>query len=93
MSCWLLWINRNKHTFSSNQPTLDENIAISKTIKFISCHKVKSVTKIECILIKWQPPPSDFIKLNTNGEAKKNPGKGGVGGLFRNNQGKIIMGY
>jgi hypothetical protein len=38
-------------------------------------------------------PPQGFLKLNFDGASRGNPGLGGVEGIFRNAQGKIISLY
>ncbi|GLU09907.1 hypothetical protein SLE2022_267420 [Rubroshorea leprosula] len=41
----------------------------------------------------WDPPPLNWLKLNTNGSVTSNPNNAGCGGLFRDNQGHWIMGF
>lgn len=85
MGCWLLWLNRNNSTFSSNQSLCSikkkEKIVIYKIIEFVSCNKLKSVTET-----KRQSSFSDFIKLKTRVELWRS--KKGTGDLFRNRQEK-----
>ncbi|KAL3510972.1 hypothetical protein ACH5RR_030373 [Cinchona calisaya] len=41
----------------------------------------------------WKPPPSNFIKLNTDGSALGNPGCAGTGGVFKNEDGDWLLGF
>ncbi|PRQ34590.1 hypothetical protein RchiOBHm_Chr5g0070711 [Rosa chinensis] len=38
----------------------------------------------------WRPPPSGWVKVNTNGAWRRGLGVGGYGGVFRNDQGCFI---
>ncbi|XP_004289281.1 PREDICTED: putative ribonuclease H protein At1g65750-like [Fragaria vesca subsp. vesca] len=44
-------------------------------------------------LVLWHPPLSPWIKLNTDGLAKGNPGPATCGGVFRDYQGHFIGGF
>lgn len=39
----------------------------------------------------WKPPAEDFVKLNVDGAIFFNPQKVGIGAIFRDNKGDIIM--
>ncbi|KAF7813422.1 ribonuclease H [Senna tora] len=43
--------------------------------------------------VKWDPPPVDWIKLNTDGTAYGNPGNAGCGGILRDHKGEWIGGF
>jgi hypothetical protein len=43
--------------------------------------------------VTWDPPPSGFMKLNFDRASRGNLGLGGVGGIFRDAQGEIIIMY
>ncbi|KAJ4713976.1 Ribonuclease H protein [Melia azedarach] len=45
------------------------------------------------IILSWRPPPIDWIKVNTNGLAKGNPGPAACGGVFRNYYGDFFGGF
>ncbi|XP_075079940.1 uncharacterized protein LOC142165243 [Nicotiana tabacum] len=45
------------------------------------------------IWVKWEPPKNNNYKLNIDGPAAGNPGKGGLGGIFRNASGNWVLGY
>lgn len=42
---------------------------------------------------RYRNPPEGFIKLNFDGAAKGNPGEAGIGGIFRDEEGKIKWAY
>ncbi|RYR42374.1 hypothetical protein Ahy_A08g038843 [Arachis hypogaea] len=41
----------------------------------------------------WRPPPADWIKVNVDASLKKNTGKGAIAVVYRNNKGKILLGF
>ncbi|OIT29361.1 hypothetical protein A4A49_65562, partial [Nicotiana attenuata] len=45
------------------------------------------------ILVKWEPPATNFYKLNIDGSCEGNPGVGGVGGVFRDSRGQWTLGF
>src|SRR4051812_29938325 len=44
-------------------------------------------------LVRWVKPPHNCIKLNVDGASKNNPGEAGIGGLFRDSFGNLIIGF
>ena len=48
--------------------------------------KAKEVTEST----QYRCPPHGFSKLNFDGAAKHNPGEAGIGGVFRDAEGKIL---
>ena len=44
-------------------------------------------------MIKWNPPPTNQIKLNVNKALKRNPNYTSCEGIIRNNMGSQILGY
>ena len=45
------------------------------------------------IQVQWQPPPTNWFKLNSDGSSMGNPGLVGGEGLIRNERGGWIKGY
>ena len=43
-------------------------------------HKIQRVGK-------WLPPPIGFLKINTDGSSRGNPGSVGIGGIGRDSSG------
>ncbi|KAL6143363.1 hypothetical protein ACLB2K_054058 [Fragaria x ananassa] len=44
-------------------------------------------------IVLWHPPLIPWLKLNTDGFSKRNPGLAGCGGVFRDSFGRFIGGY
>lgn len=43
--------------------------------------------------VRWACPPSGWVKLNTDGSSKGNPGDGGCGGLIRDEAGQWVASF
>ncbi|KAF6154879.1 hypothetical protein GIB67_018316 [Kingdonia uniflora] len=50
----------------------------------------KGITLLKISSYFWELPNHDEIKININGAAKGNPGKGGIGCIFRDSEGKVL---
>ncbi|XP_004296004.1 PREDICTED: putative ribonuclease H protein At1g65750-like [Fragaria vesca subsp. vesca] len=63
--------------------------------KVLSSMGVILVLKCQSALriVLWHPPLIPWLKLNTNGFSKGNPGLAGCGGVFRDSFGRLIGGY
>ncbi|XP_015170859.1 uncharacterized protein [Solanum tuberosum] len=58
------------------------------------CTKIERVNPVLNInFIKWRKPPDNYLKLNTDGCSKGNPGEAGGGGILRDHQGNINMAF
>lgn len=42
------------------------------------------------VTIKWEHPWEGWVKVNTDGASKGNPGQAGAGGLIRGDQGALL---
>ena len=47
-------------------------------------HKIQRVGK-------WLPPPTGFLKINTDGSSRGNPGSTGIGGIGRDSSGSVVF--
>lgn len=55
-------------------------VVLSKAAEFPSSIVTKlNPRKKEIVMVKWVPPPSQWLKLNTDGSVKGNPGLAGAG--------------
>ncbi|CAI0403559.1 unnamed protein product [Linum tenue] len=44
-------------------------------------------------LISWQPPPQDWVCLNTDGSVTHSPSSTAVGGIVRGNDGRFVRAF
>lgn len=97
ITTWWLWkwrcqkVFRNGYsippdcvTFLKNQ-TKEMKTALTKTnlLNLIRMQRQE-------VLIGWNPPPYEWLALNTDGAAKGTPGEAGAGGIFRDHTGKVL---
>ncbi|KAL0345186.1 UNVERIFIED_CONTAM: hypothetical protein Sradi_4349900 [Sesamum radiatum] len=54
---------------------------------------ISSKKRTFSILCNWQPPPTEWFKLNIDGSSLGNPGKSGYGGIIRDEAGNIIVAF
>ncbi|GLT73561.1 hypothetical protein SLA2020_454110 [Shorea laevis] len=92
---WGIWLQRNQavHSPHSYQLNFVHNIIIGKAAEFWASIIPKDTRIYQEKCFKWTKPPSNVIKLNTDGSAKGNPGISAAGGIFRDCQGNWKLGY
>lgn len=93
---WALWHNRDKFVFEQNLLLPKDNCEAVKARATEFYHlfgKFKSPSRIECIMVKWDPPNAPFYELNTDGSAIGSLGKASAGRLLRNHLGQWIKGF
>ncbi|KAK3218848.1 hypothetical protein Dsin_012818 [Dipteronia sinensis] len=56
----------------------------------VSCLEPKFVKPVNPSV--WLPPTGDALKVNVDGSARGNPGSAGIGGVMRDNSGKVLIG-
>ncbi|TQD76419.1 hypothetical protein C1H46_038047 [Malus baccata] len=74
-------------TPSHVQGILDRQLLVSLGISPNSC-KAPSI-----VPVRWHPPPFSWVKVNTDGLAKGNPGPAACGGVFRDSAGYFLGGF
>lgn len=47
----------------------------------------------QILILSWHPPPEGWIKANSDGLAKGNPGPAACGGVFRNARWEFLGGF
>ncbi|GLT74599.1 hypothetical protein SLA2020_463870 [Shorea laevis] len=68
--------------------------SVNKIVEYWSSinHQSANSTRIPRLL-GWNPPPPNWIKINTDGFVMGDPGPAGYGGLLRESQGQWTMGF
>lgn len=51
------------------------------------CCEKQKVDRVD----RWQLPPQGFLKINTDGSSRGNPGPAGIGGIGRDAMGSVIF--
>ncbi|KAK8579166.1 hypothetical protein V6N12_069495 [Hibiscus sabdariffa] len=64
-----------------------ENLISDPLLASSLCIPVRNQMKF----LKWSPPPSSFLKLNVNGDVSRFSSRGGIGGLLRDEGGKVLF--
>lgn len=88
MACWWLWRWRNERCFNEGPKIpIDQVSFILARVKQIreaferdpNCAKGHRATRQE-VYIRWRYPVMGWVRLNTDGASKGNPGRAGAGG-------------
>ncbi|GLT28325.1 hypothetical protein SLA2020_032670 [Shorea laevis] len=92
---WGIWLQRNQtiHSPHPYQISISCNTIVEKAAEFWASIIPKDNRIYQEENFKWDKPPSNVIKLNTDGSAKGNPGISAAGGIFRDCQGNWKLGY
>lgn len=92
---WCLWKKRNDKLFNGKNLTLNVQF-IRKQVHFIAraYHKLVPGKPLRReVLICWEFPPTNWIKLNSNWASKGEARLASCGGVLRNHMGKWLRGY
>uniref|UniRef100_A0A1J3JIW1 Putative ribonuclease H protein n=1 Tax=Noccaea caerulescens TaxID=107243 RepID=A0A1J3JIW1_NOCCA len=98
MTSWWGWKWRCGNVFGENRPCRDRVRFVKDVAKEVSWSiekcKVQGVkpARVER-MIGWNPPTSDWFKLNTDGASRGNPGLATAGGVLRNQHGEWCGGF
>jgi ribonuclease HI len=94
---WEVWKKRNEAIFQGKQININDlNFLINNhQISFIMANQQpKSNTNPKCVInFKWEKPPTNWFKLNTDGAKSSTTLNSGIGGIIRNDQGEFVCAY
>lgn len=80
--------------YSTTKNSLQLGHIINNTMQYKMLMDSKKMTCPKMtIYIKWKPPDIGLFKLNVDGSCTDNPGKGDIGGVFRNSDSNFILGF
>lgn len=91
---WLLWKQRNAGIFRKERPNQNlHEVCVQRAAEYYTLSMTPSRVCKKQTLVRWDPPPEGFYKLNTDGSILQNPGKAGAGDLIRDYHGRWILGF
>ncbi|KAF7814411.1 reverse transcriptase [Senna tora] len=93
---WHIWLGRNQCVFNNQtftpQVILKCSLVVAAEYFHLNPHP-SPLQRSDSILLKWQPPPHNWWKLNTDGACSGNPGLFAIGDLIQNHNGTFISGF
>ena len=100
VTLWWLWKWRNERCFSREAKVPLDQVAFifAKVGEFLRATKLDIQhngiiqPRVERF-IRWNYPPEGWVRLNTDGAAKGNPGKAGAGGIIRGSRGELFEAF
>ena len=97
VTCWWLWRWRNDRSFNRNPSIPVDQVSfifsrvgeIKAAMERNDFARNPTPRRRQEVLVRWQHPREGWVKLNTDGASKGNPGPAGGGGLIRGPRGEI----
>ncbi|KAF6150914.1 hypothetical protein GIB67_000080 [Kingdonia uniflora] len=83
---WLSRIQETAYLSKAVMNNTQNDLSIIHSLR-VPCHPRNDTNVRSCF---WNLPEEGEVKINTDGESKGNPGKGGSGFIIRNSRGVII---
>ncbi|XP_030940020.1 uncharacterized protein LOC115964934 [Quercus lobata] len=87
-----IWHRRNKLRLGEAVANLHllGSLARNALLEFQHAHPVTSSPPPSCPHTKWEPPPTDWIKINFDGAVFQDRNEAGLGVIIRNDHGLIM---
>ncbi|KAL4299362.1 hypothetical protein AHAS_Ahas17G0093300 [Arachis hypogaea] len=99
VTCWQIWRWQNKEIFSPQfkRPNEAKNIILNLVNEIETTFPKEAIftqerKRIE-VQVAWKPPMKNWVKVNTDGASRGNPGQAGCGGMVRNELGRWVAGF
>ena len=85
MTTWLIWTQRNQVRLHLAAASLHQilHLANDRFAKFLA-YQPTTTDRHVILRTRWQPPPSDFMKINFDGAVFSSENKSGIGMVIRN---------
>ncbi|KAF7834434.1 reverse transcriptase [Senna tora] len=94
--CYDIWKMRNAYVIEGKLPNkvkMCRDIVLNiENARAVFGNSSRGPSR-DSINVGWVKPKNGFIKLNTDGSSIGNPGPVGVGGLFRDSDGRWLLGF
>ncbi|RYR53791.1 hypothetical protein Ahy_A06g029039 [Arachis hypogaea] len=93
---WLIWKFRNEYIHSNiNTPLRIKEMKIRSLAREIrdTRRRIENNQYAKPLTVSWKPPQEGWIKLNTDGASRGNPGQASCAGIFRNADSDWVYGY
>uniref|UniRef100_A0A199UBV5 Uncharacterized protein n=1 Tax=Manihot esculenta TaxID=3983 RepID=A0A199UBV5_MANES len=95
--CWFAWKQRNDLVFNGGLQEawdiLDTSFIWARHVAGVGHSRSKQSNNSRAIAVKWNLPPVNWIKLNTDGAWDSTTGIDKAGGVIRNSEGAWLAGY
>ncbi|CAN1266548.1 Putative ribonuclease H protein At1g65750, partial [Linum perenne] len=98
ITAWFIWKARNESIFDNFSVTSDQFrlrvlswiVRVRETMRAHSQNLSEIGGRQSETLVSWNPPPDDWISINTDGSVTQTNNKAAAGGVIRNSQGRLI---
>ena len=92
---WELWKHRNRVVFENIPLNIYlYRMCINQAMEFYYCvGKINEQRRLAGIQVRWEKPPSNWFKLNTDRASCGNPGRAGGGGVIRDCASEWVRGF
>ncbi|RYR09735.1 hypothetical protein Ahy_B05g078136 [Arachis hypogaea] len=98
---WEVWKSRNDKLFQQKEINPSWTIKKAKLLEYSywSAAGKKAETRTVEIrrrnanLVRWRPPPNDWLKVNVDATFKKESGNGTISAVVRDKEGKVLLGF
>lgn len=96
ITCWEIWLDRNKMVFNPEERDIEGRLQnlelqLQDIVSFQQRGEIFQPTQE--VVIRWEPPRTGFVKINTDGAAHYTTGKATAGGLCRGENGQWLFGF